>query len=227
MKIVSCYTPNLRPFVGPLKESLSKFAPDHLVIEHEPEAIKSFTPSWPRNRFMYCTAQGGEFLDLAEFQDGELICFIDADTIMQRPITEEELEIIRPEKGEFTANFVSYPPRSLNDVVKSLMCTSEVVSRDSYLELSAACLIAHKEDWIKLRDIYIPFFKSIRKNMGHHATTQWLISHIIQWRFNMKIAPDWFHNAEWYDGTRAKMENTTLRVGRKDVCFNHTKFQNP
>lgn len=224
MKIVSCYTPNLRHLVNPMKESLKKFAPDHLVIEHEPEAIRSFNNFWPKNRFFYCTAQGGEFIDLAEFGDDEIICLIDADVVMQRELTMDEIMEIIPAEGEFTVNYCSYPPRSLNEVTASLLCSKEVVSRDSYLELGAAVMVAHKKDWEKLRDIYVPFFRSLRRSMGHHATTQWLISHILQWKFRVKMAPDWFHNAEWYAGTRAKMENVTLRVGTKDVVFNHYKF---
>lgn len=224
MKIVSCYTPNLRPLVGPLVESLDKFAPDHLVIEHEAEVIRTFSLSWPRNRFFYCTAQGGEFIDLAYFRDDEIICLIDVDVVMQRELTMDEVMQLIPKDGEFTVNYCSYPPRSLNELTASLMCSKEVVSRDSYLELGAAVMIAHKKDWEKLRDIYVPFFKTIRRSMGHHATTQWLISHILQWRFQVKVAPDWFHNAEWYLGTRARRENTTLRVGRTDVVFDHKKF---
>lgn len=220
MKIVSCYTPNFRPLVGPLKESLAKYAPDHLVIEHEPEAIGTFTMSWPRNRFFYVTAQGGEFLDLADFKDEEIICLIDADTIMQAPFPED----IRPEKGEFIACYASYPPRKLNEAVKSLLTSNEVVSRDSYEEFSAAMLIAHKEDWQKLRATYVPMFKAMRRQMGHHATTQWIINHIIQWRFKLRIGPSWLHNASWYIGTEARYENVTLRVGKKDVIFDHYKF---
>ena len=224
MKIVSCYIPNLYPQIGPMVDSLDRYAPDHIVIEHEAEKIRTFTLGWPKNRFFYCTAQGGEFIDLAFFRDGELICLIDADVIMQRAITEQELSEITPKRGEFTINFCSYPPRSLNDLTSSMMCTKEIVSRDSYLELGAAVMIAYKEDWEKLRDIYVPFFKSLRRSMWHHDATQWAISHILQWKFDVKIAPDWLHNAEWYDGTRAKVDNVTLRVGKKDVVFWHTKF---
>lgn len=220
MTIVSAYTPNLDDKIHALKESLERYADNFVLIRHEPEQIETFSKDWPKNRKFYCTAQGGEFLDLMD-NPPELICLIDADTIMQRRITAEELEEVTPDPGQFTVCLPCYPARKLLDSIKTLT-SEEIKCNPKYIEFCGAMIIGYRQDWKELASHYKKLFPVMREKVPHHALTQWLISWIIQKHFMYKIAPENFANAMWYHGTRAK--GNPLYIYDELVIFNHTKW---
>lgn len=153
-----------------------------------------------------------------------LICLIDADTTIQRQLTEKELIKITPKKGEFTACLNCYPSVRLHESKEWLLPTEDFTVNPKYIEISAAMLIAHSEDWKKMRDLYVSHFRDIKMKLKHHAATQWLISFLIQKHFSLKIGPDWLHNAIWYRGTKAELRKGVLTVHNNPVIFNHTKW---
>jgi hypothetical protein len=212
MMIVSAYTPNLK----------DKKLPECHLIEHEPEEIETFSEGWPDNRPFYCTAQGGEFMNFIDHEG--IICLIDADTTIQRQPTEAEFSEFLPPRGQFTACLHSYPAIKLDESKNWLLPTQNIDVNPKYLEISAAMLIAHSDDWKRLREIYVNRFQEMKTKMRHHAMTQWLISWIIQKHFGLKLGPEWLHNAIWYRGTRAKLIDGELFCQNKKVIFNHTKW---
>jgi hypothetical protein len=191
-----------------------------IEIIHKPEDIETYDPDWPDNRPFYCTAQGGEFMNWINFEG--IICLIDADTVIQRGITIDELNEILPEPGQFTACLHVWPAVKLCETSDWLIPTEEIEVNPKYIEVCGAMLIAHTSDWRKMKEIYVSMFKKMKTRMRHHAMTQWLISWIIQKHFSLKIGPDWLHNALWYNGTKAKMIGDNLYCGKK-VIFNHVK----
>ena len=196
--------------------------PDCEVIVHEPEQVETFSQDWPDNRLFYCTAQGGEFMNFVDYEG--IICLIDADTTIQRGITDSELVGITPKRGQFTACLHAYPAVKLHESRQWLLPTEDFVVNQKYIEISAAMLIAHSEDWKKMRDLYVRHFKVIKNKLRHHAATQWLISFLIQKHFSLKIGPAWLHNAIWYRGTKAEISKGMLVVRNTPVIFNHTKW---
>jgi hypothetical protein len=139
-------------------------------------------------------------------------------------MTEDELKEIIPVRGEFTACLHRYPAVKLEESKEWLLPVSDVKVNPKYIEICAAMLIAHSDDWSKMKDIYVPMFHKMKKIFRHHAMTQWIISWIIQKHFKLKIGPEWLHNAIWYGGTNAVFVGDKLKVKDKEVVFNHTKW---
>jgi len=220
VKIVTAITPNLSQKVKTLERSLKKYGADYQVIIHRADQLESFRTDWPQNRPFYCTAQGGEFMKWVNYSG--IICFIDADMMLQRVPTPDEYATFLPEKGEFTACSHAYPPVKLFG--SSIYKPWGVEAEPSFIEIGAAMLIAHTSDWVKMREYYLHYFELITESMKHHATTQWLISYIIQKHFNLKIGAELLHNASWYRGSRAVYKNRHLEINGELVIFNHHKF---
>lgn len=220
MKVITAITPNLSDKAQTLARSLKKHGADHQIIIHKPEELETFRTDWPLNRPFYCTAQGGEFMNWVNYQG--MICFIDADMSLQRIPTQAEYASFLPLPGEFTACPHAYPPVKL---FESAIYKPWGVDVDpEFIEIGAALLIADSSEWIKLRGYYLQYFPMITEAMKHHATTQWLISYIIQKHFKLKIGPEWLHNASWYQGSRATYKNRVLELNGSPVIFNHHKF---
>jgi hypothetical protein len=221
MLIITAYTKDLKDKAGNIKP----------IRIYDPNELESYriqqANDFPKNRKKYSTPQGGEFIDWVDPNYDGLICFTDADMIQQRDITDEEMKIIAPERGEFTACYNSYPPRLLADAAKGLMPNEQKFvydfDGDDYTEFQAGVIIAHNEDWQKLKDRYLFFYSAFCDQFKHHAMTQLLINWLIQEYFKLKIAPDWLHNGYWLTGTKAHRKNGKMWTDR-EVVFNHFKF---
>ena len=224
MKIVVKHTADLKDKIIPCVKSLHRHYDNYQVITFSPKKLATYCNDFPNNRSSYYTAQGGEFIEWVTGDD-DVICLLDADTIMQRTMTEEEKWLMTPKEGEFLACYCSYPPATLDKAQRWLLCEKQIEVDKSYVEFCAAFLIATKRTWMALRDIYVHEFFELKKIMKHHAMTQWLINRIVQKHFTLKIMPDNIHNAEWYKGTMAILNEKQLFINDELVVFNHFKFQ--
>lgn len=217
MLITTAYTPDLIGKTGNIE-------PCRI---YEPEELESYRiqqeNDFPQNRKKYSTPQGGEFIDWIDPDYDGLICFCDADVIQQREITPEEMKIIAPERGEFTACYNSYPPRLLKDAAKGLYPQSKPYRYKGYIEIQAGVLIGWSEDWRSMKNWYLYLYTVFCNDFKHHAMTQHLISWIIQESFKLKIAPDWLHNGYWLTGTKAHRKDGKMWTDR-EVIFNHFKW---
>jgi len=134
------------------------------MIVHQPEELATYRKDWPKNRGFYCTAQGGEFMKWVDY-DG-IICFIDADMHLQRLPTEQELKDFTPIKGQFSACLHAYPAIKLKD---SGHYMPHEIDPEEFIEVGAALLIAHSDDWKKLRENYLEYFPTVTKTINHHS----------------------------------------------------------
>ncbi len=184
------------------------------------ERLKSYRENWPENRQGYSCPQAGEFADWWDWSENEILCNIDADTIMQRPFRREELAQIkaRLKHNDILSVYGAYPPTNLLGVLKNIgrkdADLSEFPGTDwmSKPEFTASFMIARKSTFRKLRDEYLKLFDAMTKITGHHAGTQWLINYVCYKHFKVGILPPKFQCGEWYDG-----------ADMTDVIFNHTK----
>lgn len=189
-----------------------------IFIAGKPE---SFRTDWPKNRSYYASMQAGEFVDFIDCPEDEIIICIDADTIMQRSFTKEEISTIkaRLKHNDILSVYGAYPPNTMLQVLKNIgykdIDISHFSDRHEWLgfpEFTASFMMAKKSIFRKLRDLYLVNFDEMTKITGHHAGTQWLINWVCYNHFKVGILPAKFQCGEWYDG-----------ADMMDVIFNHTK----
>lgn len=192
----------------------------------ERKKIDTYRVNYPSNRIDYVCPQGGEFIPYINCTNDDVIIQIDADTIMQRKFTNEELLNIIPKENEFISVYGANPPNNLYQVTKNL----KFINSDKYkhlenvLEFTPSFLVAKKTSFLNLRNEIINIWDDFIKINSHHAGIQWVISKIVNEKFKIKIVDSKYQCAEWYIDFKCRKHNNQLYINNELVIFNHNKF---
>lgn len=190
------------------------------------EKIYTYRTDYPENRTDFVCPQGGEFISYLNCNDDDVIIQLDADMIMQREITEEELTKLIPEDNEIISVYSANPPESLYKVTKNLgfKKSEEYEYLKNFNEFTGSILIGNKKTFIKLRDLIISEWDEMIKINSHHAGIQWLISKVTHENLKIKIVDNIYQCGIWYLKFNTKIIDKKLYYNNNIVIFNHTKF---
>lgn len=201
-------------------------------------------PDRPGNYTCLESGEFVEFLDLHshKFQEDDILILCDWDITMQRPLNNNEIELLNSlEKDEFALNLDKYPAFHLTDGTYWSKERSEKVgvSTNGYLGL---CDIFNDVDpswilyncgvqagkisaWRTVYEFWKNYLPTINEHMTHHGLYQGLFNYIIQKHMKVKLMPVDFHNAFWFPGAPIQEINNQLYANNSLVAFNHHKFQ--
>lgn len=225
MILTSQYTEDYAHKAVALEKSIQDMP--YMLARFNPIVLKSYRTTWPTNRKSFATAQCGEFLDFFGFDkldDEEIIICVDADSVMNRPFTTEELSVIESmlEKYDVLSVYGAYPPTPLINVLENLdadpkqterwHCEVEWYDRG---EFTTSFLIAKKKNFARLRKWYLHYFDKMTELTGHHAGCQWLANWIVVTKMSVGILGKQYQCGSWYDGCTEK--------DAQEAVFNHTK----
>jgi hypothetical protein len=190
------------------------------------EDIYTYSKVYPKNRTDFVCPQGGEFIDFLNCSDDDIIIQIDADTIMQREMTNEELLNIIPDDNEIISVYCANPPMSLYQITKNLKFKNpeDFKYLKNYNEFTGSILIANKKTFTILRDNIISEWNDMIKVNSHHAGIQWLISKVTHEKLKIKIIDSIYQCGIWYFTFNTKIYDYKLYLDDKIVVFNHTQF---
>lgn len=205
------------------------FFPDDYVGEYylmKKADIYTYSSEYPKNRSSFVCPQGGEFIDYLNCSDDDVIIQIDADTIMQREITDDELLDLIPEENEIISVYCANPPQNLYQVAKNLnFINSEQFEYLKKLnEFTGSILIGNKKTFGKLRDLIILQWNDFIKINSHHAGIQWLISKITHENLKLKLLKNKYQCGAWYLFFNTTIRDHKLYLDDNVVIFNHTQF---
>lgn len=188
--------------------------------------IYTYRDDYPKNRESFICPQGGEFIEFLECNDNDIIIEIDADTIMQREMTDSELAELVPEENEIISVYSANPPTNLYDVAVNLKFKNSEQFKylENLNEFTGSILVANKKTFIKLRDIIISEWDEFIKINSHHAGIQWIISKITHENLKLKLVDNTYQCGIWYIAFNTKIFNYKLYFNDVVVIFNHTKF---
>ena len=223
----------------PLFKSIAKYWPHRFVagfIDFVPKDYKgeyyvmhkskiaTYSPDYPKNRKGFVCPQGGEFIDYLDCASYDIIIEIDADTVMQRAITEQELECLIPDYNQIIAVNGANPPVTLAEVAKNLKFKDTPTLHDGDCEFAASFLVARAATFAELKDCVTLYWPMMLKICEHHAGIQWIISYLAHKFFDVKIIDSIYQCADWYIKFDTTKKDKKLYYKDKLVIFNHTKF---
>lgn len=196
--------------------------------------LTSYKTNWPVNRPFYACAEGGEWLDSFHFADDEVIIHLDADFIMQRPFTADELTYFSEEVRQYVVygNYHAYPPCSLREEFYKLIPELSIEKAKKKLfpgdwskpMFSAGFVCMRAYTYKVLSNAYLRYIGDAQALFGHHAAGQWLMNWIVATRLGFVELSPAIHNAIWYQDTPCYERAGQLWYKDQPVLFNHTKF---
>lgn len=190
-------------------------------IEHD--QVKSYRENWPKNRPGFVTMQNGEFNQYIDCDDSELIIQLDADTIMQREATMDEIELFnQASNGSYLlAVRSSNPPTNLTDALINLGGPRIDQYKDG-LEWTNSFMIATASRFEWMNILCNGFMDWMTTLTDHHAGIQWL-PNVAMPQSMVKILPPTIQCASWYNTFDTTTEDGILKYKGEVVLFNHTK----
>ncbi|MHA1756623.1 MAG: hypothetical protein ACTSVV_07630 [Promethearchaeota archaeon] len=204
-------------------------------IHMDEKQVKTIKKEWPINRKRYVCLQSGEFLDVLDFDDNDIIVLVDSDMIMQRKMkTTEKLLLENLKDDEVAMAYDMNPPGNLIDSFNHIKKWSFKSIEEAHLifngdwskmeKCNCGLIAARLKAWKVLKNRFLEYFDDMTSIFGHHAAGQWLITWIAYKYLKVKILPEDFHNGHWFSGTKAIMKNNKLMINDKIVLFAHTKY---
>ncbi len=190
------------------------------------DKVRTYRNNYPSNRPFFVTTQGGEFLDFMDVPDDEVIMCIDADCVMQRAFTEEEIKEFTPEIGQIIVTYPRKPPQALLEVSANLKFkhTDKFPDLDNF-EFCGAFLVARADTFRRLADHVADRFDDLVEVNSHHAGIQFLISYVGYRYFDIKIVSNIYQVGDWYlEDYNFSHDGKKLLLDGECVVFNHTKF---
>lgn len=200
--------------------------------------LTSYRSGWPTNRPFFACAEGGEWLSHFSFSDDEIILHIDADFLMQRPFSANELAVFNElQQNQVLGNYHTYPSTSLREEFWRLLPNvsynyAKKVFPGTWTEMGMFCtgfVCCRASTYSRLSVQYLSQIDQMISVFDHHAAGQWLMNWIVANQFQFVEAPISLHNGSWYlDSPTADSYNA---LGKAEliyidelVCLNHTKF---
>lgn len=228
----------------PLLESIKRFWHDRFVLgcigfiptdfddewfHVEREDIPSYRVDYPKNRPSFVTMQNGDFAKYIDCPDDEIIICVDADTVMQRGLTRNEIDYIGHvlQWHYLLSVYPNYPAQTIKEAADNTRIDWQIATAlfpkadEKTYEFTTSFLIAKKWKFIETAEIYNNQFLKLKTLTDHHAGNQWLLSLLNSNHFPL---PPIYQCASWYTGFDTTTENGILKVNGETVIFNHTKF---
>ena len=195
------------------------------IIEFKKEQILTRVKDWPKTRHDWVCAQSGDFVDWIDCDDDTIVIHVDADMILQRWFSDDELKLLDVKHGEIAGCYCSWPPLTLEQAAKNIMPKNiQFKGYENMIEYNAAFMIATVKTFKELLKLYIKNNDDLVKSFDRLGANQWLINYLTHKYFKFILLPEYIMNATWFTGTNAKMKDGSLYVGDKKVIFNHYKY---
>jgi hypothetical protein len=200
------------------------------VISVSIEKLDCKIEGFPKNREEFLTLQYGEFTKYYDFNDNELVAFIDSDMILQREFT---LGFDYGINNKFLVTNSSFPPTKLKDVIKNLGCkipVESIINRYGITgeegEFCSGFLVARVGAWKELFNSIKTVLPVFFDDFEHHAAWQLIVNMaiLIDDKLDYITLNPIICNADWYSGTKAIKEDGVLMYNGDKVYFNHSKF---
>lgn len=236
-QVTENYYQRTKPFINSVRKywngrfviGFIDFMPNDYVGEYylmNKKDIYTYSTEYPKNRSNFVCPQGGEFIDYLDCEEDDVIIQVDADTIMQREMTEGELLNLIPQEDEILSVYCAKPSISLYDVTKNLDFTRprDYLYLNKYHEFTGSILIANKKTFTKLRDYVIAEWNDMIRVNSHHAGIQWLISKVTHENLKIRILDNIYQCGSWYYTFNTSIHNYKLYLDNNIVVFNHTQF---
>lgn len=167
--------------------------------------------------------QHGEFINhryIQSLSEDTIVLFTDGDIIMQRPFSDNELDMLNLDNNQFLVGY----NESENDTLLAESFRLNKISNiyDNLLKIdnwhnipcyNTGVIAAKLSSWKKLFSIYTDKWNFIDNTFDHYAKQQWLICLILYEYFNVKIMPYSFHTHGHY-----KLPEGTHLNSNQDLC---------
>lgn len=237
------YLSKMRPYLKSI-ETNSNFDKNILVFVGEDEMHLPFKnieiANLPINNIqslnMNKCVQHGDFLNSEMFNsitdDEDLIIYTDGDIILQRNLTDDEINFYKSFKdGDVYVGYNASPTDTLDDEANRLGKTG-IISPEIKIGVwkttkvyNTGVLVMNKKTWKNLLGKYNELYPSVEPMFYHYAKQQWLISYIIgtDGDFNVIEMGYDIHNHKHYpspEGT-AQDQNGDVYFNNKKVLFKH------
>lgn len=181
--------------------------------------------------------QHGEFLNHTYFNsvnDEDIICFTDGDVLMQRPLTDKEINDFKNIKdGEVLLQVNSYKGESLYEEYKKLspkISYQELSNKlggisDNFHVYNGGVIIANKKTWSILKEKYIKYHKINDNAFANYARIQWLLCFVINKYLKPVLMPPSIHT-HFHAGPviNSKFIDNKLYVNDQMCLFSHFAY---
>jgi hypothetical protein len=148
--------------------------------------------------------QDGQFLPYIPGEPSDVILYTDADLVMQRPFSLDELDTLRGLKtGQVFVGYNAGPQDRLGDEAHRLGLKVPLETLDEWWDLDLpcfnwGCVAATRETWEAICEIYVENWPVIDAQLHHVAKQQWLLSAITGSYFDHVEMPTSFHAHKHY-----------------------------
>jgi hypothetical protein len=208
---------------------------ENIEVFHMPiELVQTRKNNFPSNRPKYICLESGEFLDFIRYDNGDIIVNPDADMIMQRPFTSEEIQMLENfEHGDIGMTYGNNPQVTmLEDInnIKPILSIPEINKLftgnwSNKSAMTAGVVVARASTWKAIRELYVSSFDNMTKCFDHHAGGQWLLNWIANEKLKFVHLPESFHNGDWFNNKDTYEEDGYLFMNDGTmILFNHTKY---
>jgi hypothetical protein len=233
------YMTKMRPYLKSIEQN-SNFDKNVLVFVGDGEGlsipfksveIATLPISNIQSLNMNKCVQHGDFLNSEYFnsitEDDDIIFYTDGDIILQRNLSDEEIEFYKSFKnGDVYVGYNASPTDTLEDEANKLGKTGMV---SPHIEIgvwsttkvyNTGVLAMNKRTWKMLLSMYNTLYPNVEPMFMHYAKQQWLISYIIgvNEEFNVIEMGYDIHNHLHYPSPEG-----TTQDGNGDVFFNNKK----
>jgi hypothetical protein len=210
--------------------------PEHWeVATVQIDSLPSYRKDWPKNdgRSNYVTIEAGDFLSLFSFKNDEIIVRIDADMIMQRPLSiDESAQLISLSDGQIAMSGSADPIATLREEFFRIEPTrsrgkiqSDFPGNWGRMPLYCCGVIAcNGATYKSMSEHYLSRIDQMVYNFGHHAAGQWVFNYILATKFQAIDMGPVFHGAEWFIDSGHYIYFNSLKHSGELVAFNHHKF---
>ncbi len=164
--------------------------------------------------------QHGSFADAIPGDDGEVLIYTDGDFRMQRPLEQDELDLLTLAHGEVVTSWNGGPDETLELEAGRLGLRT---SMDELVKTYGKCIKSHKiynigflamtrGSWIELHGAYLQEWERVSGYFSHMARQQWIVSYLVrQMNYDIKIAP-WSLHAHGHFGLKPGMERRGSQI---------------
>lgn len=180
--------------------------------------------------------QHGEFLNsdfFEEILDSDIIVFTDGDMTLQRPLSDDEINLMRNLKDNDV--FIGYnksPEDTLHDEYYRLspsISDYSILFKDDLKNIkvyNTGVLCMNKKTWNKLKNEYITHFDEVSNIFNSYAKQQWLICLLLKrYNYNIIEMPYHIHNHTHYQSPLGTTnENGLIKFNNNVVLFKHRWF---
>ena len=171
------------------------------VAKLSPSLPQCWQPNWP-------CVQHGDFLHSPTLQTilnpTDVVVFTDGDMLMQRPLNDSELMLLRTlQDGEVLMGMNAHPNDTLKDEAERIQPTAAFrlanVPDQHNMVYNGGVIVMQVQTWLRFYSLYRGYWPTFEPYFNHYAKGQWLISWILgHFSFDVKMQPLTFHQHNHY-----------------------------